>query len=121
MADWFSSKAEQDNFAYCLEKVYQGKIDTWDYQWQFASRLNGRIAVMPNANLISNIGFGVEATHTTGPSEFSGLPVVQTDYPIKHPMGIFASVTLDNRFNQRNHQPRFSQRIKSAVRKILAK
>jgi hypothetical protein len=118
--DWFSSKAEQDNFAGSLEKVYQGEIDTWDYQWQFASRINGRIAVMPNVNLISNIGFGVEATHTTEQSEFSNLPAKQINFPLKHPSAIFGSVTLDNKFNQRGAKKYFPQRLKSKIKKMIA-
>ncbi len=96
--DWFGSKFEQDNFVEIVEKVYQGKIDTWDYQWQFASRIYGRIAVMPNANLISNIGFGVDATHTTGHGKFESLPVMPMKFPLKHPTTIFASRVLDSRF-----------------------
>lgn len=118
-SDWYSHKEEQHSFAETLEEVYRGKIDTWDYQWQFASRLNGRIAVMPNINLISNIGFGVDATHTTGQSEFSNLPIIQIKFPLKHPEAIFASVTLDNRFNNRAIQKSLTQRIKSKLKKII--
>jgi len=117
--DWYSHKAYQDIFAETLEKVYQGKIDTWDYQWQFASRLNGRISVMPNINLISNIGFGVEATHTTGQSEFSNLPIMQINFPLKHPEAIFASKTLDKRFNNRAMQKSLLQSIKSKLKRIF--
>jgi hypothetical protein len=121
VADWFDSKAEQDDFTNIFEKVYQGKIDTWDYQWQFASRLNGRIAIMPNVNLISNIGFGVGATHTTGESEFANLQTQQTEFPLKHPITIFASVTLDKRFRQRFVQQTLNQRIKIKLKEIFAK
>ncbi len=121
IADWFGSKIEQDNFADCLEKVYQGKIDTWDYQWQFASRLNGRNAVMPNVNLISNIGFGVDATHTTGESKFASLPTAPIEFPLKHPVALFASITLDNRFNKLITQRTLNQRIKTMMTKIISK
>lgn len=114
--EWFGSKSEQDDFADYLERVYQGKIDTWDYQWQFASRLNGRIAAMPNVNLISNIGFGVEATHTTGLSKFANLPVKQINFPLKHPSAVFGSITLD----QRSAKKSLSRLIKSKIKKIVA-
>lgn len=117
--EWFSSKAEQDNFAVSLEKVYQGKLDTWDYQWQFASRINGRVAIMPNVNLISNIGFGASATHTTGQSEFANLSVIEINFPLKHPSAIFGSITLDNKFNQRVVKNALLNRIKSKIKKII--
>ena len=118
--DWFSSKAEQDNFADSLEKVYQGQIDTWDYQWQFSSRLNSRIAVMPNVNLISNIGFGADATHTTGQSEFANLPIAQIKFPLKHPSALFASTELDSKFNQRSAKKSLMHRVKSKIKNIIS-
>lgn len=118
-SEWFGSKAEQESFAETLEKVYQNKIDTWDYQWQFASRLNGRIAVMPNVNLISNIGFGIDATHTVGQSKLANLPTGILKFPLKHPLTIFASTNLDSRFSQLIVRPSFNQRIKSKIKKII--
>jgi hypothetical protein len=39
-------------------------IDTWDYQWSFCQWYNGGVSIMPNVNLVSNIGYGEDATHT---------------------------------------------------------
>ena len=44
----------------------QGKPDTWDYQWTFTCLANGGLTAIPNRNLVSNVGFGEDATHTTG-------------------------------------------------------
>ncbi len=44
--------------------VYENKIDTWDYQWTAAMWYNNGLAVLPSVNLVKNIGFGVDATHT---------------------------------------------------------
>lgn len=41
-----------------------GKIDTWDYQWVFTVWKNNGLSVMPNVNMVSNIGFDEHATHT---------------------------------------------------------
>lgn len=122
VADWFGSKAEQDNFAECFEKTYQGQINTWDYQWVFASRINGRITVMPNVNLISNIGFGVEATHTTEVNLFSNLPTIEMNFPLIHPLAIFASITLDRRYKKRESaKPRLDKRIKNKITRSIRK
>lgn len=45
-------------------QIRQGKIDTWDYQWVITLFLNNALAAVPNKNLIQNIGFNEEATHT---------------------------------------------------------
>jgi hypothetical protein len=117
--DWFGNKDQQDSFADAYEKVYQEKIDTWDYQWNFGSRLNGRIAVMPNINLISNIGFGDDATHTTAGSVLANIEAEEMIFPLKHPKAVFASITLDNRFSNRFSKISLHQRLNAFFRKIL--
>ncbi len=58
-----------------LDRVYEGEIDTWDYQWQFAMWRHKGFSVVPNVNLVSNIGFGREATHTCSRRHpLAGLP-----------------------------------------------
>lgn len=41
-----------------------GKIDTWDYQLNFITFFENALCITPNINLISNIGFREDATHT---------------------------------------------------------
>ena len=46
---------------------------TWDYQFIFHCLRKGGVATFPRANLISNIGFGPEATHTRKMGRFDTL------------------------------------------------
>jgi len=39
-------------------------IDTWDYQWSLCQWYFNGLSIMPNVNLVKNIGFGEDATHT---------------------------------------------------------
>lgn len=48
-----------------LQKTKEGLINTWDYQWVFSVWKNNGLSIMPNFNLVSNIGFDASATHTT--------------------------------------------------------
>jgi len=48
-------------------------INTWDYQWTFTFWNNKQLTILPNTNMIENVGFGADATHTTGESEFANL------------------------------------------------
>jgi hypothetical protein len=45
-------------------KMKNKEIDTWDYQCNFTLWFNKGLTIIPNDNLISNIGFGIGATHT---------------------------------------------------------
>ena len=46
-----------------LDKLKDG-LDAWDYQWQITILNHNGLVVYPIANLISNIGDGIDATHT---------------------------------------------------------
>ena len=39
---------------------------TWDYQWILAIWLQHGLSIIPKTNLVTNIGFGNDATHTLG-------------------------------------------------------
>lgn len=39
-------------------------VDTWDTQMVNAAMRNGALAAIPNVNLVENVGWGSEATHT---------------------------------------------------------
>jgi hypothetical protein len=38
--------------------------DSWAYPWVFSNFARGALTIVPNVNLIANIGFGTGATHT---------------------------------------------------------
>lgn len=78
-----------------LEKTYKGRIDTWDYQWNFALWNQEGLAVIPNQNLISNIGFDKKATHTTSNSRFANMSTSSLNDVI-HPSIIEVDVEADN-------------------------
>lgn len=45
-----------------------GEPDSWAYRWTFTCIANNGLTALPNRNLVSNVGFGQDATHTTGKS-----------------------------------------------------
>ncbi len=47
-----------------FDQVSRSQIDTWDYQVSFLLWSTGRLSICPRFNLIENIGFGPDATHT---------------------------------------------------------
>ena len=79
-----------------FQDVHDGKIDTWDYQLNLALWINDMVSIMPNQNLISNIGFGIGATHTVGPSKFSEMPTYSLKFPLTHPRNIVVDVIADD-------------------------
>jgi hypothetical protein len=78
-----------------FDAVYKGAIDTWDYQWVFSAWAQNQLSIMPNVNLISNIGFGVNATHTIGDSVYASLNTSFLVFPVKHPNVVLANFEAD--------------------------
>lgn len=91
-----SGDGERKYWTEIFNSVHEGRIDTWDYQWLFASWMNRMVSIMPNKNLISNIGFGAGATHTTGPSIYANMAISPVDYPMLHPTVVLTNKAADD-------------------------
>jgi len=110
--------------------VSAGQPDTWDYQWTFTCLASGGLTALPNHNLVSNVGFGLDATHTTGYREPTALD--QGLMPLVHPQFLLRDAaadhyTFDHHFGgaarRRNHQllTRIKARIRHQDRKLLGR
>ena len=40
-----------------FDRQHAGQIDTWDYSWAYSCWANGGLTILPESNLVSNIGF----------------------------------------------------------------
>jgi hypothetical protein len=80
-----SDPVERRYWERILNRVHAGAIDSWAYPWTASVWYHGGLTATPNENLVSNIGFGVGATHTVTPdSPLAGLPVRALG-PLRHP------------------------------------
>lgn len=59
----FPDAGISSHFLEMMEATYKGAINTWDYQLHFSNLVQGGLNIIPNVNLISNIGYGSDATH----------------------------------------------------------
>ncbi len=66
-------------------RVESGELDTWDFQLFFTSFCNSWLHIIPATNLVSNIGYGPDATHCREPTEFADLPLGNLLLPLRHP------------------------------------
>lgn len=81
-----------------FDAVYQGRTDTWDYQWLFAFWVHSGLSITPNRNLVANIGFGETATHTTQEGHPLGSVAAETmRFPLRHPPRIVQDIAADRR------------------------
>jgi hypothetical protein len=99
-----------------LDLVESGALDTWDYPWLLTTWLEGGLCAVPERNLVTNIGFGSDATHTKRRSRFADLPAEELDFPLRHPQHIERSVSAD-RFTE-NLSFNSSRLLRAASRRL---
>ena len=106
---YFATRSESHRWDSILQSVYDGKVDTWDYQWGYSIWANSGLSITPARNMVRNIGFHAEATHTTRNSIYSTLRAEELTFPLSHPDYVLASSDKDE----------LEARLRSTPRKIL--
>lgn len=96
LRETLSNKRAIDHWERSLNGVYNHQIDTWDYQFAYLLWKTKQLSVIPRNNLISNIGFGANATHTFDKSSpMSNMATFPMSYPLVHP----SKVATDSQFD----------------------
>lgn len=99
-----------------FDSVYNKKIDTWDYQWVYCVSMNNGLCITPNTNLISNIGFNDNATHTFVDDNRSNLPTKPMVFPLSHPVYVIPDYNNDIReFYEHIHIPFYKKILKDIL------
>lgn len=101
-----------------FQDTYEGKINTWDYAWNFACWLHNGLNIIPNVNLVTNIGFGKEATHTVNINSSdrrSQLPLEEIQFPLQHPSFIIRDKQADQWIENNIHSPSLFMRLKKKM------
>lgn len=82
------------------DMVFKGEIDTWDLQWGFSKLINNGLSIIPSVNLISNIGFTADATHTVSSlsGNYENMEVYDLCLVLDHPEVIVRDQLADSRY-----------------------
>jgi hypothetical protein len=89
-----------------FDRVHAGTLDAWDFAWSFAVHRRGGLSVVPARNMISNIGFGQDATHTKNVwSAEARIPVYPLSFPLVHPASVAPSETFEAALLRRRFPP----------------
>lgn len=112
--DRFSVRYWRNTF----DAVYRDHIHSWDYRWTYACWLQSGLTILPNVNLISNIGFRSDATNTRQRSRFADMPVSPVSFPLQHPPYVLRDAQADL-YTQRNNfdHATLALRVKGKLRR----
>lgn len=86
----------------------QNKPDSWAYRWAYSCWINSGLTILPNVNLVRNVGFGDASTNTHDPKNpFANLPAKTITKEIRHPSFIVRdhvadSYTFEHMFNRKS-------------------
>ncbi len=82
----FNISREKKYWKEIIKKVKENQINTWDYQWTYSIWTNGGLSILPNQNLIKNIGFDSQGTHTNNNGNiFSKMKSTEINGSLVHP------------------------------------
>jgi hypothetical protein len=130
---WLNSnignRREARYLATACRQACAGKTDTWDYQWGVRLQANRMLACTPSLNLVENLGFGEQATHTIGPDvRVSQVRRHELRTPLWHPPVLapdlrlsaeLAALYLPSRFRSLAARIPGARRLVSWTRNVL--
>jgi len=101
-----------------FDRAHAGKIDSWAYRWTFSCWAQNGLSILPSKNLVNNIGFENDATHTAGANKW-GLELEQMKLPLVHPPCMARDVEADE-WSDRNLFSIYKRNsIRSIVKRVL--
>lgn len=84
------------NWTNYFDMTYSNKEDTWDRVWTLSCWCQNGLTILPQINLISNIGCGENSTHTKFVSKIANMKVGAMDFPLRHPVFVIRDKWADD-------------------------
>jgi hypothetical protein len=124
--DWLLSLGDGDrqfqrHWTRIFDQTFTGEIDTWDFQWTFSAWAQRGFGILPAKNLIRNIGFGSEATHTSDSGAgVADLLLESLSFPLAHPTVVMRDYAADRWTYEHHSRIRFGDRVKHKLKTTLS-
>lgn len=97
-----------DYWMRCFRAARDGQVDSWAYRWTYSIFKRGGLVIYPMRNLVANIGFGPDATHTIISSSkplplIADLPVHGLTAEIEFLTDLTVDLEMEQRFYKMRH------------------
>ena len=93
--DWLPDERATRGRAQDFDRMYATHPHRWEACWRFALWTQGAYSVTPNVNLITNLGYRTDGTHTTGENWLSRIRSHPIALPLQHPQFIIPDTQAD--------------------------
>lgn len=115
----FSNKKAINYWSDIFQDMYDKKSEPhWDFLLSLSSYMNNTLTIIPNKNLVSNIGFGPSANITTKKNKFHSLKPEVISFPLQHPKFVSRFINADN-FTEETRFSGNSSFLKNKARKYM--
>lgn len=116
LAKMFDDNSIADQWKDKIQR-HKNRRDVWDFCWTYASLKRNGMSIIPNKNMVSNIGFGDDATHT---GNIRVAPLQAIKLPLIHPEAVSTSPKIQRKLYLKTYHPTNWKRvIKRKIRGIL--
>lgn len=116
---FFYGPEEAKYYENIWDRCYRDEIDTWDYQWFLSKLLHFSCTAVSAKNLVSNIGFGPEATHTHNVNDLANYPSEELDFPLTYPSGVYINYGKDLYIHDLHRAKQNSKGSQKRILKIM--
>ena len=116
--DLFGNKKEAD-FRYSNFDQIRNGLDTWDFQWAYTRFVNSGLSIVPSVNLVKNLGFGEDATHTFSSNDRrANMSFNELETKLKHPIFIIRDKVSDDKYFKNFVYSNFTA-LKSKLKRVI--
>ena len=91
----FPDSVERKYWGNIFEQMYEQKIDSWGYPFLASLWFKGGLTATPNVNLVSNIGFGPDSTHTASTNSPQSNVKTSSLGDFRHPIVVVQNIQAD--------------------------
>lgn len=115
------TKRHQKHWKTALDAIDEAQVSAWDWQWYFSIASQNQLTIFPVVNMVSNVGFGDDSTHTKGRPKPEYIKVGTMKTPLKHPKVVCPDYAYDEIFERTKmgHGGGVKKLIPKSVKKLL--
>lgn len=103
-----------------FDNVYTNKVSSWAIRWHYSCLTQSGMSIIPAVNLITNIGFGEDATNTQSKDLRAFLPTRKMQFPLQLPETVIRDIDYEDKIFTR-HGTRRRKKISRLFKRIFEK
>lgn len=120
LREWYGSQAT--NVRKAIRRIHDDKVDAWGARWALSVLVNDGLSVVPRSNLISNIGFGKDATHTKVDSHLANQPLRELGAVLTRKTNMSSDAAYDEAYLKiMNRKSNLGKRLINKLQELFAR